>query len=250
VWDEWQEVEVAPGILWRKKLYSDYAGGVQTINVLDADLNDPSVGFKPHWGNGCISPSGVAEDAGAVAAMNAGFFGSGCTALCLIKTDGELKVANQFGSPRRSFGLSESGEPMFASVDGGADWPEAWQAIGGHPNLVTGSEIDIWPFENTGFYTARHPRSALGLTEDNHLLLVSVDGRTGAGKGMTEDELAQHLIYLGAVEAINLDGGGSTSMWVDGMSVNGIVNHPSDNEKADHHGERKVSDALLLFSNQ
>lgn len=248
LWDEWQEVEVAQGILWRKKLYSDYAGGVQTVNVLDADLSDPAVVFKPHWGNGCIYPSDVAGEAAAVAAVNSGFFSGGCTSMCLIKTDGELKVTNQFGAPRRSFGIAPDGSPMFDSIDGGADWPQAWQAIGGHPNLVTASNIDIWPWEESGFYTARHPRTALGLTATNHLLLVTVDGRTGAGKGMTENELAQHLIYLGAVEAINLDGGGSTTMWVDGMSVNGIVNHPSDNEEADHHGERKVSDALLLFS--
>ncbi len=66
---------------------------------------------------------------------------------------------------------------------------------------------------------------------------------------MTEPELAQHMIWLGAIQAINLDGGGSTTMWVDGMSVNGIVSHPSDNETADHHGERWVSDGLLVFSN-
>jgi len=250
VWDEWQEVDVAPGIVWKKKIYWDYAGGVQTVNVLEADLSHPSVVVKPYWEGGCIHPGEVGPQEGAVAAMNAGFFSSGCNSMCLIRIDGELKVTNQFGTPRRSLGIDADGSPMFESVDAGADWPEAHQAIGGHPNLLTGGETDIWPWENSGFYTARHPRTALGLTGDGKLLLVTVDGRTEAGAGMTEQELAQHLLYLGATDGINLDGGGSTTMWVKEMSVNGIVNHPSDNNKPDHHGERWVSDALLVFSLQ
>ena len=248
VWDEWQEVDVAPGIVWKKKLYADYAGGVQTINVLEADLNHPGVVVKPYWEGGCIHPSQAAAASGAVAAINAGFFSSGCSSMCLIKIDGELKVGNKFGSDRRSFGITPSGDPLFAPVAAESDWPEAYQAMGGHPNLVTGGGIDIWPWENTGFYTSRHPRTALGLTDDNKLLLVTVDGRTGAGQGMTEEELAQHLLYLDVVDAINLDGGGSTTMWVQDMSVNGVVSYPSDNQQADHHGERLVSDALLVFS--
>jgi hypothetical protein len=250
VWDEWQEKQVADGVNWRKKKYADYAGGIQTINVLEVDLQNPGVTVKPYWGNGCIHPSEVAQSEGAVGAINMGFFSGGCTSLCLIRTDGELKVTNKIdGNPRRSFGLTEANAPMFESVDAGADWPESWQAMGGHPNLVTDGAIDIWPWSDTGFYTSRHPRTGLGATADGRLLLVTVDGRTEAGKGMTEEELAQHMIWLGAVDAINLDGGGSTSMFVEEMSINGIVSHPSDNETPDHHGERLVSDAILVFSN-
>lgn len=249
VWDQWQEKTVASGVVWKKKKYAAYAGGVQTINVLEVDLSNPDVTVKPYWGNGCMHPSEVAQSEGAVGAINMGFFSGGCTSLCLIRTDGQLKVTNKIDSnPRRSFGLTPENAPMFQSVDAGADWPEAFQAVGGHPNLLTDGAIDIWPWSDTGFYTSAHPRTALAVTADERLLLVTVDGRTEAGAGMTEEALAQHLIYLGATNAINLDGGGSTAMWVEDMSINGIVNHPSDNEKPDHHGERLVSDAILVFS--
>lgn len=250
IWDQWQEVDAAPGVLWKKKIYADYAGGVQTINVLEVDLADPAVEIRPYWGDGCIHPSEVGAQEGAVAAINAGFFASGCEALDLIKISGQVLVyAHIDGAPRRGFGVTADGAPIFASIPAWTDWPEAWHGITGHPNLVTDGEVDIWPWVDSSFYTARHPRTALGLRGDGVVLLVTVDGRTEAGKGMTEPELAQHMIWLGAVQAINLDGGGSTTMWVDGMSVNGIVSHPSDNELADHHGERWVSDGLLVFSN-
>ena len=250
IWDEWQVVEAAQGVVWKKKVYSDYAGGVQTINALEVDLSNPAVEIRPYWGDGCIHPSEVGAQEGAVAAINAGFFASGCAALDLIKISGQVLVyAHIDDNPRRGFGVTADGAPIFGTIPAWSDWPEAWHGITGHPNLVTDGEIDIWPWVDSSFYTSRHPRTALGLREDGVVLLVTVDGRTAAGKGMTEAELAQHMIWLGAAQAINLDGGGSTTMWLDGMSVNGIVSHPSDNELADHHGERWVSDGLLVFSN-
>ncbi|MFH1529414.1 MAG: phosphodiester glycosidase family protein [Pseudomonadota bacterium] len=249
LWDQWQVVQAAEGVVWKKKLYSDYAGGVQTINVLEVDLSDPAVEVRPYWGDGCLHPSEIGEQEGAVAAINTGFFAAGCAALDLIKINGQVLVyAHIDDDPRRGFGVTADGAPIFASIPAWTDWPEAWHGITGHPNLVTDGEVDIWPWADSGFFTSRHPRTALGLREDGVVLLVTVDGRTAAGEGMTEPELAQHMIWLGAMQAINLDGGGSTTMWVDGMSVNGIVSHPSDNELADHHGERWVSDGLLVFS--
>jgi len=73
-----------------------------------------------------------------------------------------------------------------------------------------------------------------------------VDGRTSAGDGMTCEQTAQLMIDLGAVDAVNLDGGGSTTMVVRDCWIGDVVNHPSDNGEADHHGERSVSDGVYL----
>jgi MYXO-CTERM domain-containing protein len=65
----------------------------------------------------------------------------------------------------------------------------------------------------------RHPRTAMGLTQDRRtFLLVVVDGRTSVSAGMYGTELAELMDKLGAWQAYNLDGGGSTQMWVDGQS--------------------------------
>ncbi|MEA3244740.1 MAG: DUF1343 domain-containing protein [Gemmatimonadota bacterium] len=84
----------------------------------------------------------------------------------------------------------------------------------------------------------RHPRSAVGFSRDSATLyLVSVDGRQAASAGMTLVELADFVKKLGAWDAMNFDGGGSTTLVVDGK----VVNSPSDPA-----GERPVGDALVV----
>jgi len=249
VLDRFQEVDVAPGVRWRQKVYADYAGGRQTINVLEIDLELATV--KPYLGTGCVRPSVVGPTAGAIAAINAGFFDTGpgtCPPLDLVKIDGVVKSLNHLtGAAQRSFGLDAAGAPLMAWVDANADWPAAQQALGSYPSLVTDGAIALDPDRDSDFFDGRHPRTALGLRADGTLLLVTVDGRTDAGVGMTLTQLAQHLLNLGAVDAVNLDGGGSTAMWVAGQSLNGIVNAPSDDGDTDHLGERAVSDLLLVL---
>lgn len=94
-----------------------------------------------------------------------------------------------------------------------------------------------------GFYHAwvvrRHPRTAIGLTADKRIFLVTVDGRQpGVSVGASLTDMQKLMAALGATEAINLDGGGSTAMVVSGR----LVSRPSDQT-----GERAVGDALLIL---
>lgn len=73
--------------------------------------------------------------------------------------------------------------------------------------------------------TLSHPRTAIGVTEDGRVLLVTVDGRFTQAEGMSTQLLASYMKILGAKYAMNLDGGGSTTMWIDG---HGVVNHPCE----------------------
>lgn len=110
----------------------------------------------------------------------------------------------------------------------------------GVPQLINNSKIDItWEQEKTtkSFVKTRHPRTAVAKLKDGKFLMITVDGRTEASGGIGLQDLAEYLLTLGATDAMNLDGGGSTTMFVDGK----VVNHPSDKE-----GERKVSDAILV----
>jgi len=93
----------------------------------------------------------------------------------------------------------------------------------------------------------RHPRTAIALTKDGNLLLVTVDGRNPKAKGMSAKELTAFLVrYFNPKAAMNIDGGGSTMMWVKGELPNGIVNYPTDNKKFDHYGQRMVETAILI----
>ncbi len=113
--------------------------------------------------------------------------------------------------------------------------------IGGAPQLIKNGKIEItWEQEKSSksFVETRHPRTAVAKLKDGKFLMVTVDGRQKESVGMNLNELAALLIELGATEAMNLDGGGSTTMFLNGK----IVNAPSDKE-----GERKVGDAILVF---
>jgi len=90
----------------------------------------------------------------------------------------------------------------------------------------------------TGNANVRHPRSLIGFDADtSHLYLVAIDGRSTASVGMTLAEAADFLRGIGVAQALNLDGGGSTTLVIDGR----IVNSPSDPA-----GERPVGNALLV----
>jgi hypothetical protein len=122
--------------------------------------------------------------------------------------------------------------------------------VNGGPRLVRAGHDDITAYaegfvhpENPSFYyyfgVRRNPRTIAGLTADGHLLLVTSDGRQPDWSvGLTFAEGAAVLESLGAVDVVNLDGGGSTAMAVGDQ----LVNRPSDTT-----GERPVGDALLLL---
>ncbi|HEU0078193.1 MAG TPA: phosphodiester glycosidase family protein [Longimicrobiaceae bacterium] len=115
------------------------------------------------------------------------------------------------------------------------------EMVGGHPVLLRrGAEVpDAGSGAAAAFATARHPRSAVGWRADGTLLLVAVDGRQpGHSVGMSLAEVRSLFRELGAAEALNLDGGGSTALVVRGR----VVNRPSDAE-----GERPVANALVLL---
>jgi hypothetical protein len=116
------------------------------------------------------------------------------------------------------------------------------EAIGGLPRIIRDGKISVESRLEGGsesFTNTRHPRSAIGFNADtSRFFFVTVDGRQpGYSEGMTLFELAEFMRELGCSQALNLDGGGSTTMVVRGN----VVNRPSDAA-----GERAVANALLL----
>jgi exopolysaccharide biosynthesis protein len=122
-------------------------------------------------------------------------------------------------------------------------WQRTYSILGAGPRLIKTGRISVTHLQEQmaeNFATDRHPRTAIAKTADGKLLMVTVDGRQPKiSVGMSLYSLAELLLELNAVEAINLDGGGSTTMVVKQK----IVNKPSDQT-----GERPVSDAILVFS--
>lgn len=121
------------------------------------------------------------------------------------------------------------------------DWARADDVVGGAGLLMLdGRPVTNWADERlaAGFDTTRHPRTMIG-EDGTAVWLVTVDGRQPAlSLGMSFIELQGLARRLGLRSALNLDGGGSTTMVVRGA----IVNHPSDQD-----GPRKVSDAIVVL---
>ena len=114
------------------------------------------------------------------------------------------------------------------------------EVVGGFPLLLMDGEVvgDLEVGERPSFAAARHPRTAVGVDQDSGMLwLVVVDGRSAESVGMSLPELTSLFHALGVEDAVNLDGGGSSTMWVRGR----VVNQPSDPT-----GERPVANGLWL----
>ncbi len=109
--------------------------------------------------------------------------------------------------------------------------------------LLAGKKIDV---PNDAFCNNRHPRTAVAKDADGAIIWLVVDGRSSQSYGMTIHELQNTLKWLGCVDAINLDGGGSSTLYVQGEPDHGVVSHPSDNQSFDHDGEREVANAIVL----
>ena len=101
------------------------------------------------------------------------------------------------------------------------DWTGVNHILSGGPYLVKDGEIFVdMTAEKLASVGGRNPRTAIGYTADNHLILLTADGREGASIGLTLNELAYVMKQLGCINAMNLDGGGSTVMYVNGQVVN------------------------------
>ena len=137
-------------------------------------------------------------------------------------------------------------DPSFADLHTIDQW-NWWKmntAIGGGPVLVqegavfiTNKEEQLYAFERDD----RHPRTAIGYTRNHRLVILVIQGRSpGIAEGATLDETAQMLVDLGCVEAINLDGGGSSCMLINGKETI----QPSDKD------QRPVASVFMVMKKQ
>ena len=190
--------------------------------------------------------SRIGKQSGGVAAINGGFFKTRtkqAVAMGFIKTGGYRPA--QIGA--------ETGVAVAVDTAGVLrliDWSLAMeQADAPHRDrypdvMVTGPMLlrggrSLIPWDSTA---PRHPRSCVGTKADGTVLLMVVDGRQSRAAGMALCELAYAARLMGAADAINLDGGGSSTLWTKGQ---GIVNAPSD-RMLFFRSERPVCNAIVV----
>ncbi|HOY82235.1 MAG TPA: phosphodiester glycosidase family protein [Rhodoglobus sp.] len=203
-----------------------------TYYVADVQLTDAtalrSAFAQNSFGENIVeNPSAIAEDNGAVFAINGDYYGfrdsgiiirngviyrdSGARTGLAFYLDGHVEVYDETATTAQE--LLDSG--VWNTLSFGPAIVENGETVDG----IESVEVDT----NFGNHSIQgdQPRTAVGVIDDNHLAFVVVDGRSpGYSKGVTLTGLADIMLGLGATTAYNLDGGGSSTMYFNGSLVN------------------------------
>ncbi len=230
---QWQDAY--PGV----RYLAETRPGPVEVRAVEVDLCASGVSLRAtreseNW----QTTSSFGTQVGAQVAINGDFYEWPPDTLGLAVGDGDY-----WSSDRPDWGFIAFGEGRAEITPPGVHVPDppSWidDAVGGNIMVLTDG---VTTNDQGSFCTARHPRTVVGFSADGTRLYLAVaDGRNpGTSIGMTCAELGDLMSYLGAQNALNLDGGGSTTMWRQGA---GVVNTPSDAD-----GERHVVNHLAVHA--
>lgn len=224
---------------------TEYREHDTTIYVADVLLTSPTL-LKTALAQGAYGrnvtqkTSAIAEDVGAILAINGDYYGSrergyvvrngmiyressmGYEALAIM-ADGSFRVVN---------------EGEFSAAELVSDGAVHVLSFG--PALVVDGEIAVTAEDEVGKAMAYNPRTAIGVIEPGHYVLIVSDGRTRESDGLTLLQLAEFMQSLGVSVGYNLDGGGSSTM----VFMGEVVNNPTTNGRK--ITERSVSDIVYI----
>lgn len=233
--------------MWKKAHFDDLFGGKQIINLIEIDLKRHHKKLKlAGVSEGTKLTSSFARENEAIIAINGGFFntrtGGGHD---FIKIEGNVVNVSTNNSARADAYLAfdkKSIQIIPQTADSIRETRIANVLLAG-PLLLHGGEIT--EIGKNRFNDNKHPRTAIAL-RGHTLIFITVDGRSPMAHGVSLFELSQLLKWYACDAAMNMDGGGSSAMYVQGQPYNGIVNYPSDNKQFDHLGERPVANIIYI----
>lgn len=250
---KWKREKIAPGLIWESSHTVLKDTVLQNINILIINLHKRKISLLYNPKKNTIL-SRQASSVGALAAVNAGFFNmKDGGSFAYIKTGGLIVDTDTAKKWTRNSNLNgavlidKRGHVTIDHVkmNNWYDIHKEFQDV-----LVTGPLLierrEEMQLPATPLVMNKHPRTVIGKKGNHKIMLVTLDGRTEQARGMRIVELTDFMLSLHCKDAVNLDGGGSTTMWIAGKPFNGVVNMPCDNKKFDHEGERDVSDILVV----
>lgn len=250
---DWRVSTTAVGITHKQAQIKDLYGSVQSINLVEVSPHSKRrIGIAGDAGMIKTSEQAAAHDA--VAAINGSFYNmTEGNSVCFYKVGKQVidpTLPSEFetrvtGAVREHKGKMEI-IPWSQQIEQTYTRSKGTVLASG-PMLLEDGQMSDWSSCREDFITTRHPRSAIFTKADGTVVLITIDGRSqGNADGMSIPELAYLVRVLGAEDALNLDGGGSTTLWIKGAADGGVVNYPSDNKLFDHQGERSVSNIVYV----
>lgn len=222
--DEWRDL--GPGLRYLHRTTTTPA----SAHALVIDLSVPGVRIRTTpYDERWRTVSEYAEQNHLAAATNGGFWGVFQRAEGVTAGGGERWPDGHDDAEVGFFAVTREGRAWISPPEEELDRiPPARlsEAVSGEPLLVRTGRMDVESLDAFGGANQRHPRTSIGVSRDGtKVFLIVVDGRQGFSRGMTLYELSRLFVELGAWYALNLDGGGSSAMYV--AERGGIVNSPS-----------------------
>lgn len=239
------------------------------VNIVEIDVTAPGIRFEMSPGNGDAAGEitrattrSFVDSIGAQIGVNVGFYdtranygGLNTDLVHLASSKGD--VYSPANGDEWVFDVGKDGKPRIGRADGKDTRTVAgkpvYNAAGGNQPMLAEGKVVAPPDSN--YTKALNPHTAVGVSKDKtKVYLVTVDGRqNGYSEGMRTDEMAELMLQFGAWDAVNFDGGGSTTMVIDD-SDNAkqdarVLNSPSDNSSPSKAGsERVVANSLAVFA--
>ena len=232
---QWETSVASDGIVHKRALIPSLYKGPQHINLIEIPANR-----KLHYGIGVdesmVRISQLAPEHQALAAINGSFYNmQKGNSVCYLRLGKEVVDT----TTTQEFKLRVTGAVYTHKKKG--------SVLASGPLLMEDGKTSDWDMCDSSFVATKHPRSAIFTTKGKKTVLITVDGRSkGNAIGVSIPELAHLIRILGGEDALNLDGGGSTTLWMKEAPDNGVVNCPSDNGKFDHQGERRIPNIIYV----
>ncbi|MCD8080177.1 MAG: phosphodiester glycosidase family protein [Bacteroides sp.] len=249
----WKVSTLREGMVCRQAEIPSLYGVPQHITFLEIDPSGYKLGIEPSFPK--AETSVTARNCGAVAAINGSYFNvQEGTSICYLrqqKAVTDTTTTSEFNL--RVTGAVEIHKGKLSLIPWDKQTEVGYKkkkrdVLASGPLLLYNGEVCDFSGCGKGFVETKHPRSAIARTSSGKILLMTVDGRfPGQAEGISIPELAHLLRVLGATEALNLDGGGSSTLWSSEAPDNGVLNKLCDNKKYDNEGERKVANAICVF---
>jgi exopolysaccharide biosynthesis protein len=256
---KWETTDLGNGLIWKHYQFKEKEvfNANQNIHILTSkrakrrDRHRSEIAFVSDFDSLELT-SILAKQNKALAAVNGSFFDvKKGGAVDFIRIDGKVLDTTRHNGKR----IAEHQMSALTIQDNKINIAKArdsidfkWETHLEAPNVMVTGPLLIWdgkryPLSKTAFNDNRHPRTCACITNKKELILLTADGRTAEAQGLNLTELTTLLLSLNCQSAVNLDGGGSTTLYLEGK---GVVNMPCDNKKFDHEGERKVSNILIF----
>lgn len=244
---DWQVTGLQKGIVCRKASLPSLYGVPQRISILEITPKHYKFDILIHQSK--EETSKAAYRSGAVAAINGSYFNMKTgVSVCYLRKDKVVVDTTEVGTLATvSNGAVYIEKGKLKLLPWGKQDEKTCQLkkgsilSSGPLMLLDGKACDLSAC-NRNFVNTKHPRSAVALTKDKKVLLIVVEGRKkGTAEGINIPELTHMIRVLGGKDALNLDGGGSSTLWSASLPGDGLVNTPSGS------AERQVANSLCVY---